>query len=92
MAWTRLERTGGGDAGRSVLAGPRSSWRGSMRTGGLGSVVSWLGGINFVGFSRRIGPRWTSLGLAEDPELEARFASAQDLLSVAPCDVEVAQQ
>jgi hypothetical protein len=33
-----------------------------------------------------------SLGLAEDVELEALFASARDLLFVAPCDIEQAQQ
>ena len=33
-----------------------------------------------------------ALGLAEEAELEARFAAARELLSVAPCDIEAAQR
>ena len=76
---------------RRCTAGPRSSWPGSLPTratvGGQLARRDQLRGL-LEAYRAKV----DSLGLAEDPELEARFASARDLLSVAPCDIDAAQQ
>jgi hypothetical protein len=88
-AWIRLEQTGGGDAGalyrrvQVVLAQVDA-----LAAAARGQLARR---DQLRGLLEAYRAKVTSLGLAEDPELEARFGSAHDLLSVAPCDVEAAQ-
>ncbi len=89
-AWARSERTGGGDAGalcrraQVVLARVLAL---SATVGGRLARRDQLRGL-LEAYRAKV----DSLGLAEDPELEARFAAARALLSVAPCDIDAAQQ
>jgi hypothetical protein len=89
-AWARLERTGGGDAGalyrraQVVLARVLAH---SATVGGQLARRDQLRGL-LEAYRAKV----DALGLAEDPALETRFASARDLLSVAPCDIDAAEQ